>query len=272
MNVAFWPRGLLVAGILSMSVTMRDPAYADTVEYSFSGTYATVFAGAFVSLDYSGTFSVVDPTMTAVRPPYAADVSSPALAEIWEGVSTYYTGAGNLNITFANGATVTSDVLALVVNNTTVSNAGSPYPLGQSVQLYSRGAAAFGMTATKVCADGSIDDICDASGDDPVYERGDASEATVLHMTGIYFAFYGAPLREVNDGVPELAGTFGATGGGLGIFSVNELGQNVTTLTQFREMSSVTSVTTVPEPRTWLLCVSGLGLTLLRRRTGRASR
>lgn len=257
-------KSLNAAGLLALC---SAPALAATTDYSFAGSYNSLYAGTYVSLGYVGTFTIADPTPTATRPSSAPDVTHPAYRDIWAGDSSFYVGAGRLSITFANGAQVTADVLDTVVNNTTFSTGGAPYPLGQSAQLYTRGAAAIGMTAHKVCPDGSIDDACDSSGDDPLYRQGDASDRAVQHMTGVYFAFYGAPLSTVAAGVPDLATTFGASNGGLGIYSVNELGQHVTTLTQFRELSSVTYASPVPEPAAWMLCLSGLaGLAVRRRR------
>ena len=123
------------------------------------------------------------------------------------------------------------------------------------------------MTAHKVCADGTVDDVCDDSGNDPLYRQGDASDLAVQHMAGVYFAFYNAPLQSAGAGVPDFATAFG--GGGLGIYSTNELGQHVTTLTSLREISSVTTLSPVPEPGTWLLCALGLTALGLHRRRAR---
>lgn len=258
-------QSLSTAALLALCAA---PALAASTEYSFAGIYNSAYAGNSVSLGYVGTFTITDPAVTDTRPASAPDVTTPAYKDIWAGDSTFYTGGGNLSITFANGAQVTAAVLDTVVNNTTFSAGGAPYPLGQSVQLYTRGSAAVGMTASMVCPDGSIDAVCDDSGIDPLYRRGDASDLAVQHMTGVYFAFYSAPLSTVAAGVPDLATTFGAIHGGLGIYSVNELGQHVTTLTQFSQLSSVTQATPVPEPAAWLLCLGGLGAGALRRRMG----
>lgn len=236
------------------------PTWAASTEYSFTGTYNTAYAGSYVSLGYIGTFTITDPTPTATRPASAPDVTSPAYRDIWAGDSTFYTGGGNLSITFANGAQVKAAVLDTVVNNTTLSGPGAPYSPGQSVQLYTAGSTSMGMTASKVCPDGSVDSACDDSGIDPLYRKGDASDLAVQHMTGVYFAFYNAPLSTVAAGVPDLATTFGANNGGLGIFAINDLGQHVTTLTQFSQLSSITQASAVPEPASWVMCLAGLAL------------
>lgn len=248
---------LLAIAVLSLSAA---PAWAVNTVYSFAGTYSTVFDGTYVSLDYAGSFAITDPTPTALRPASAPNVTAPAYREIWAGDSTFYTGGGHLDITFANGAQVSAAVLDTVVNNTTLSGPGSPYPLGQTVQLYTAGSTSIGMSAGKVCPDGSVDSACDDSGIDPLYRKGDASDLAVQHMTGVYFAFYNAPLSTVSAGVPDLATTFGASNGGLGIFSINAQGQHVTTLTQFSQLTSVTQATPVPEPASWLMCLAGLAL------------
>lgn len=258
-------KSLSTAALLALCTA---PALAASTEYSFAGIYNDIYAGDYVSLGYVGTFTITDPAVTATRPASAPDVTTPNYRDIWAGDSTFYTGSGNLSITFANGAQVTAAVLDTVVNNTTFSGNGAPYSPGQSVQLYTRGSAAIGMTAKMVCPDGSIDAVCDDSGIDPLYRRGDASDLAVQHMTGVYFAFYNAPLSTVAAGVPDLATTFGASRGGLGIYSVNELGQHVTTLTQFSQLSSVTQAAPVPEPAAWLLCLAGLAVVAVRRRAG----
>jgi hypothetical protein len=269
------PNTLAAAALLSFAATA---ALADTVDYSFTGSYYTSWGiepVAPVALDYTGSFTVTNPAATAVRPPYAPDPASPGLVGIWAGTSVFYTGATNLSITFSNGATVSATGLDIVVNNTTVSNGGAPYSLGLSAQLYTRGAVAMGMTAELVCDDGSVDDACktyaDDNGVDPLYRKGDATDLSVQAMTGVYFAFYNAPLSSVAAGVPNFADSFGAASGGLGIYSVNSQGQNTTTLTVFNTLSSFTTASAVPEPGSWLLFGLGLAaLGLLRQRAGRA--
>lgn len=244
----------------ALSLVFVTAARAQTVDYSFTGTYNTAFGGSSVSLGYTGTFTITDPVQTSTRPAYAADVNSPSYAGIWAGTSSFYTGASNLQITFSNGATLVAPTLGLVVNNTTFSGAGAPYPLGLSVQMYTEGAATFGMTASMVCPNGSTETVCDDSGIDPMYRKGDASDQAVQRINGVYFAFWGAPLSSDAAGVPELASTFGAAGGGLGVYSTNALGQAVTTLTQFSQLSSVTTASPmpVPEPSAHALLLMGL--------------
>ena len=265
------PRPLAFATLLALGTTS---GWADTTDYTFSGRYNTFWDGSFVVLPYTGSFAISGATATPDRPAMAPDVTLPAYAGIWAGSSEFYNGARHLQITFASGATVAADVLDVVVNNTSFQGDGSPYPLGLSVQVYTRGAVALGMAATQVCPDGSIDDDCDSSGDDPLYREGDASDLAVQHMTGVYFAFWGAPGVPAGSGVPDLAGTFGAANGGLGIFAINALGQPTTTLTQFNSLDGITTLSPVPEPGTWqlaLLGIAGLGLAALGGRARRAA-
>jgi hypothetical protein len=249
-------RPLTAAALLSAAL-FAAPAEAQTTHYSFAGIYNTAQNGSPVTLAYTGSFSIADPVLTATKPAYAADVFSPSYAGIWAGNSSFYTGAGALQLSFANGASLTAPSLGLVVNNTTFSGAGAPYPPGLSVQLYAEGATASGMTASMVCPDGSTDTLCDDSGIDPLYRRGDASDLAVQRITGIYFAFWGAPLSSAAAGVPDLVTAFGASGGGLGIFASNDLGQPTTTLTSFNRLSAV-STAPVPEPSTYALMLAGL--------------
>lgn len=242
----------------ALSLILAATAGAQTTDYSFAGTYNTSFGATPVSLGYTGTFTIANPVQTPTRPAYAADVSSPSYAGIWAGTSSFYTGASNLQITFSNGATLLAPSLSLVVNNTTSTGPGTPYPMGLSVQLYTEGATAFGMTASMVCPNGSTDTVCDDSGVDPLYRKGDASDLAAQSINGVYFAFWGAPLSSDAAGVPELASTFGATGGGLGVYATNNLGQSVTTLTQFSQLSSVTTASPVPEPSAHALLLMGL--------------
>ncbi|MBB1160717.1 PEP-CTERM sorting domain-containing protein [Aquariibacter albus] len=249
-------------------------AQADTLDYSFAGSYNTVVEGQYVQLGYTGSFTVADPAVTSVRPASAPDPASPAYAGIWAGTSTFYTGAGQLSLQFANGATLSADTLELVVNNTTLSESGAPYPLGLSVQLYPRDLLLTGMVANKICPDGSTDDACDDYADandvDPLFRKGDAADRAAQRITGVYFAFYDAPLSSVAAGVPNLATAFG--GSGLGVYSVDELGRNTTTLTSFSgiayqlKASGSGPVTAVPEPGTLWLCAAGLALLALQRR------
>ena len=249
------PRPLAFATLLALGTTS---GWADTTDYTFSGLYNTFWDGSFVVLPYTGSFAISGATATPDRPAMAPDVTLPAYAGIWAGSSEFYNGAHRLQITFANGATVAADVLDVVVNNTSFQGDGSPYPLGLSVQVDTRGAVALGMTASQVCPDGSVDDDCDSSGDDPLYRKGDASDLAVQHMTGVYFAFWGAPAAPAGSGVPDLAATFGAANGGLGIVAINALGQSTTTLTRFNGLDGITTLSAVPEPGTWLMALVGL--------------
>lgn len=264
------PMSFLVPALLAGACTA---AQADTIDYAFAGSYNTVVDGQYVQLGYSGSFTVADPATTTVRPASAPDPASPAYAGIWAGSSIFYTGATQLRLSFANGAALSADALELVVNNTTLSGPGAPYPLGLSVQLYPRDLVFTGMVASKVCPDGSTDDACDdyadANGVDPSYRKGDAADRAAQRISGVYFAFYDAPLSSVAAGVPNLATTFG--GGGLGVHAVNELGQNTTTLTSFSSISHKLTalgpapVAAVPEPASALLCGAGLALLALQR-------
>lgn len=257
----------------ALTAAACSAAVADTVRYDFNGSYNTIWQGQYVQLGYTGSFTIADPAVTQVRPFMAPDPALvPSYQGIWAGSSLVYTGAANLQVTFANGATLTAADLDLVVNNTTLSNGGAPYPLGLSAQLYTRGAVAMGMTARLICPDGSTDDACETYADDhgidPTWKRGDAADQAAQQVKGVYFAFYDAPLSSPAAGVPDLATRFG--GAGLGVYAVNELGQNTTTLTQFSGISSqviaVTPVTPpVPEPGTWALLAAGLGLLAARR-------
>jgi hypothetical protein len=157
------PRPLALATLLALGTTS---GWADTTDYTFSGLYNTFWDGSFVVLPYTGSFAISGATATPDRPAMAPDVTLAAYAGIWAGSSEFYNGAHHLQITFANGATVAADVLDVVVNNTSFQGDGSPYPLGLSVQVDTRGAVALGMTASQVCPDGSVDDDCDSSGDD----------------------------------------------------------------------------------------------------------
>jgi hypothetical protein len=249
----------------ALSLALISPvAWSEVTEYAFTGIYNSSYGGVPVSLGYSGSFTITDPLVTDIRPPLAPDMSSPVYDGIWAGTSTFYTGAANLSITFANTATATSASMGLVVNNTTFSGSGAPYSPGLSVQLYPVSTVFSGMSAGQVCPDGSLDEACDDTGDDPVYEAGDAADLAFREMTGLYFAFYNAPLSTVAAGVPRLDLSFGAASGGLGVFSVNGLGQNVTTLTQLQSLTATVSPSPVPEPAGWALLAAGLSVVLLR--------
>lgn len=249
----------LAAAALMLSQALS--AGAQTIDYRFAGTYNSLQNGSFVSLAYTGTWTITDPAVTALKPAQAADVSLPAYASLWAGSSVFYTGATALQVTFANGATLAAPTLGLVVNNTTLNGPGTPYPMGLSVQLYADAATVTGMRAAKVCADGSVDDACDDSGVDPLYRAGDAADLATQRINGAYLAFWGAPLSSSAAGVPNLAEVFGATGGGLGIYSSNELGQATTTLTSFDQLSATVTgapLLPVPEPSTYALMLCGL--------------
>jgi hypothetical protein len=241
------------------------PTMAQAVDYHFTGTYNTSQNGVGVALGYTGSFTITDPVLTPVKPAYAADVSAPSIAAVWSGDASFYTGATALHITFANGATLSAPTLDLVVNNTTFSGSGSPYPLGQSVQLYAPGTTATGMTASLICPNGTVDTVCDDSGVEPLFRQGDAADLALQRVSGVYFAFWGAPLSTVAAGVPQLVDTFGIGNGGLGVYSSNELGQPVTTLTSFQQFTAVTSA--VPEPANATLMLAGLAALAWRRRS-----
>lgn len=221
------------------------PALANTTTYSFAGIYNA--AGG--SQTYQGSFALVDPVQTAVRPANAPDMTLPQFAAIWAGSSDFYTGGANLSITFASGAQVTAQQLDIVVNNTTFKGDGSPYSLGLTVQLYP---SALSITAPtgNICA--TPTGVCGPD-DDPLYH--DATEAAIMAMSGVYFAFYDAPLAP--PGVPNLATSFGAARAGLGIFStVNGLA--TTTLTGFTSFTATVTPSPVPEPGQGVLLATGL--------------
>jgi len=267
----FAAQAALAATFLCASAASTS-AGATSTTYSFTGTYYTSVNSDVVTLGYTGSFLVTDPVLTSVKPDYAPDVTQPNFQAVWTGTSDFYDGATQLLITFSNGATVTSPVLDMVVNNTTFAGMGSPYPPGLSVQIFTRNAAAFGMTASKVCANGTINAVCDASGDDPLYTQGDASDQAVQRLKGVYFAFSMAPLSSTAAGAPSLVGTFGEKG--LGVFSVTDQGEALTTLTSFSTLSAATTTATVPEPDTWAMGALGaLSMSLLGlRRRARSTR
>ncbi len=240
----------------TLSLMLAASAWAQKVDYSFSGIYNANVNGAGVSMGYTGSFTIVDPLETSVKPAYAADVTAPNIAAVWSGTSRFYTGISDLSITFANGASLSAANLSLVLNNTTYAGPGSPYPMGLSAQLFTQGTSTLGMTASMVCANGTINAACDQSGDDPLYRQGDASDIAVQRLTGVYFAFSGAPLAPADAGVPNLVSAFNEAG--LGVYSVDDQGHPVTTLTSFGQFSSVTSASAVPEPSTWILMSAGL--------------
>lgn len=84
-----------------------------------------------------------------------------------------------------------------------------------------------------------------------------------MDTTGIYFAFYRAPLAST-PGMPVLTDAFDPGNGGLGIRSLRT-GLSTTALTSFNGFTS--TVTAVPEPASaWLLQVGALALAARRMR------
>jgi hypothetical protein len=179
------------------SFSLALPAFAASTQYSFSGLYNS--AGG--SQAYTGVFSITDPVQTAVQPANAADVTQPNIAAVWSGTSDFFTGGADLQITFASGTVIKASTLDIVVNQTTFAGSGSPYPPGMSVQLF---ASAIAITAPthSVCA--TQTGVCGPD-DDPLYQ--DATQASVMATTGLYFAFYSAPLS-ATPGVPILDQAF----------------------------------------------------------------
>lgn len=100
--------------------TASPGAFADTIDDSFSGTDNTSWNRQSVQLGSTGSFTIANPTVTAVRPWMAPDPAALRAMNIWDGSSLFSTGASNLQVTFANGATLTAADLDLVVNNTTL--------------------------------------------------------------------------------------------------------------------------------------------------------
>lgn len=234
--------------IIGACISISVPVLANTTTYSFSGIYN--IAGG--SQSYTGSFSIVDPVETSIKPFMAADITAPAYSSIWSGTSKFYTGGIDLNITFASGAQVTAASFDTVVNNTTFQGSGSPYPLGLSVQIYPSTTAIIPPSAD-VCA--TPTGVC-GEDDDPLYH--DETETAIMAITGVYFAFYNAP-DLVSDGVPDLASSFGLNGG-LGIFTV-EKGFPTTTLTSLNSLTSIVTespVSTVPLPAAWIMMATGL--------------
>jgi hypothetical protein len=162
----------------------------------------------------------------------------------------FYTGAAALSITFASGTKVTAPLMYTVVNNTTFSGSGAPYPMGLSVQFYPL-ASSITAPTTDVCD--TPTGVCGPD-DDPLYH--DATQAALMNTTGVYFAFWLAPLS-ANPGVPNLATAFGFGRGGLGIYSVQN-GLNTTTLTSFNALTATVTPGPVPEPATGLAMAAGL--------------
>jgi hypothetical protein len=245
-----------LAAAASMALAM--PVLAASTQYSFSGLYNA--AGG--SQLYTGVFSITDPVQTSVRPGYAADVTQPNIAAVWSGTSDFYTGGTDLQITFASGAVITSASFDIVVDNTRFAGTGSPYSPGLSVQMYAPHLSIAAPTHS-VCA--TPTGVCGPD-DDPLYQ--DATQAAVMATTGLYFAFYDAPLS-TSPGVPVLDQAFPLGHGGLGVFSVVN-GMNVSTLTSFNSFTSTTSA--VPEPGTACLLLPGLlGIVWVRRSSPQAA-
>jgi len=243
MHLAFLSRLAICAACVSSSSWVL----ADTTTYTFDGVY--YISGG--SQAYSGSFSIVDPLPGAPRPAWAPDVTHEAYAPIWAGTSEFYTGGRDLLITFASGTTVAAADIGIVVNNTTFQGTGSPYPEGLSVQLYPSMPTITPPTGD-VCA--TVSGVC-GEDDDPLYH--DDTQASILQITGTYFAFYNAPLAST-PGMPDLR-QFG--GSGLGVVA-----GPTTTLTNFSNLNATTSVTlvppipAVPEPSTWALLLAGLAV------------
>lgn len=219
-------------------------AQALTTTYSFSGQYYV--AGS--AQNYTGSFSIMDPQLTNTRPWMAPDLNTPTFQAVWQGTSVYYTGGMNLDIQFASGSHLTAADFEIVVNNTTFQGSGSPYPAGLSVQLYP-GATSVSAPTQNVCA--TPTGTC-GEDDDPLYH--DGTQAAIMAIDSVYFAFYQAPLQST-PGMPNLVDSFGLNGG-LGIRSGPS-----TTLTQFKSFSAVVNaVSPVPEPQQNILWLSGLAL------------
>jgi hypothetical protein len=229
---------------LAATIAASTPVMADTTLYSFSGLYS--IAGGTQA--YTGVFSIVDPALTPDRPPQAPDMTQPNMAAVWAGSSDFYTGGADVQITFASGTRLTASQFGIVVNNTTFSGQGSPYPLGLSVQLYPSGINLTAPTGD-VCA--TPTGACGPD-DDPLYH--DATQAAIMTTTGIYFAFYSAPASTA-PGMPNLVSAFSLGNGGLGVYSVQN-GLSTTTLTSFNGFTS--AVTSVPEPASGWLLAAGL--------------
>lgn len=225
---------------------------ADTTVYSFSGRYYTA-AGA--AQTYTGTFSITDPAPSTYRPMEVPDAANVYPSTVWQGTSDLFTGAVDLQITFASGTVISASQMDIVVNNTTYQGAGSPYPEGLSVQMYPRGGIQVAAPTANVCA--TPDGVC-GEDDDPLYH--DANQSALMATDAIYFAFYGAPQAQFS-GVPVLTDFFGPNQGGLGMRS-----GPTTTLTSFTSFDSQTTVSPVPEPGTLALFTAGLlGVGWLRR-------
>ncbi len=234
---------LAVAACFAVSL----PAVADITNYSFSGVYNV--AGG--SQTYTGSFTTVDPALTSVRPASAPDVTLPQFASIWSGTSNFFTGGIDLDITFASGTKITASSFDIVVNNTTFQGEGSPYPMGLSVQLYPSEISIAAPTSD-VCA--TPTGVC-GEDDDPLYH--DATQAAIMTISNVYFAFYNGPDGDSHV-MPNLADTFGAANGGLGIITPNSYGFTTTQLTQLTSLSSTVTASPVPVPAAWLLMASGL--------------
>lgn len=232
---------LILSG-LGLAIAGAHQAQANTISYTFSGTYA--IAGG--SQGYTGTFSISDPQLTTSRPWMAPDLTTPLFQSVWQGTSVYYTGGINLDIQFASGTHLTSTDFEIVVNNTTFQGSGSPYPLGLSVQLYPSTPSITAPTQN-VCA--TPTGAC-GEDDDPLYH--DNTQASIMAIDSVYFAFYQSPLQ-VSPGMPNLVESFGLNGG-LGIHS-----GPTTTLTQFSSFNYTTlTPTPVPEPDQHALLLIGL--------------
>lgn len=229
---------LTVSTLLLASV---ENALASTTTYAFSGNYYV--AGGAQS--YQGRFSIVEPQLSSQRPWMAPDLNTPTFQAVWQGTSVYYTGGVNLDIQFASGSHLTASNFDIVVNNTTYQGAGSPYPLGLSVQLYPS-ATSISAPTQNICA--TPTGAC-GEDDDPLYH--DSTQAAIMAIDSVYFAFYQAPLQST-PGMPNLVDNFGLNGG-LGIRSGPS-----TTLTQFSSFSATTTVSPVPEPAQAMLWLAGL--------------
>lgn len=223
---------------------------ADTVEYQFSGRYYS--SGSYQN--YTGNFTIVDPQLTPIRPASAPDVTNPAYASIWQGVSRFYTGGSNITITFDSGTQLQASAFEIVVNNTTFSGAGAPYSEGLSAQLYPSNFTLTGPTHD-VCATPTGE--C-GEDDDPLYH--DQTQQDIMSLTGFYFAFWNGGNSYSDQAMPTLTDYFSSITSGLGLYSPNIYGFTTTTLTTFTSFSSQT-IASVPLPTSfWLMASALIGL------------